>query len=116
MGADFSPLGGGRIGKAAAFDILAEKLDLEDQALGTTRLTIFRLVHEMGRYISANADHYHRHSFQPWEESWQMLGMLYEGLAEIEATAMSGIHAENTRALLDTRREEDEAAQVSVLA
>jgi hypothetical protein len=93
MDAVFSPIGGGRIGKAEAFDILAEGLGIEDRPLSAARLDLFYLVLGLGRHfaeapLSGNAA-------EVPVECWDVMGGLYHGLAHLEAAAMKQLHADN---------------------
>lgn len=93
MGAVFSPIGGGAIGKAEAFDILAVSLGIEDRPISEARLDLFYLVLGLGRHfsqvpIAGNA-------VDVSVDCWEVLGGLYQGLAHLEQAAMKQAHADN---------------------
>lgn len=99
------PLGGGSINKVDAFNILSDRLQLEEKPISTLRLEVFRLVFLLGQHIS-----YHgirgKNDLDLWEENWAMLGGLYEGLAEIEDLVMSDTHQDNLKRVLELRSDE----------
>lgn len=105
----FAPIGGGRIGKAEAFDILAVALGIEDRPISAARLDVFYLVLGLGRHfaqvpMSGNAA-------EVYEESWEMMGGLYQGLAHLEAAAMKQLHADNLTLRFATANAEADALE-----
>lgn len=109
MGAVFTPLGGGSIGKAEAFDIMAEQLCIHERPLSEVRLDVFRLVFQLGTEFQAQSKSRGKAESELWDESWALLGGLYEGLAAVEAAAMKTAHAVNTQNFLATRSAKIEA-------
>ena len=96
------PLGGGRIDKVEAFNILFECLQLEERSISAVRLDIFRLVFQLGQQIACESKK-ENNSLELWDESWGMLKGLYEGLAEIEGRVMQGTHEANLKQFLSLR-------------
>jgi len=90
----FTPIGGGRISKADAFDVLAEKLNIEERPLSEVRRDVFRLVFDIGRYAVEHGQH-GKIDVELWRESFETMGALYEGLAQIEQEAMAPTHKAN---------------------
>jgi hypothetical protein len=80
--------------KVQAFDILAEQLGIEDRPISEARLDLFYLVLGLGRHfsqvsISGNA-------VDVSVECWDVLGGLYQGLAQVERAAMKQTHVDNS--------------------
>ncbi len=105
MGAFYAPLGGGRIGKAEAFNILSEKLQLEEKPISMIRLEVFRLVSLLGQHIAFDSQN-GKNTLELWRENWDMLNGLYEGLAEIEGLVMKDTHQANLQRFLALRSAE----------
>ena len=93
MGAEYAPLGGGRIGKAEAFDILALSLGIEDRPLSEVRLDVFYLVLGLGRHFAQVPSA--GNAAELPAECWDVMSGLYQGLAHLEAAAMKQAHADN---------------------
>lgn len=108
MGALFTPIGGGAIGKAEAFDIIAEQLCIHERPLSEVRLYLFRMVFDLGTHSQGQISN-RSNPVELWDESWELLGNMYEALAEIEKQAMRKPHAENLALFLTTRAAEQEA-------
>lgn len=98
----FAPIGGGRISKAEAFDVLAEKLGLEERPLSEIRRDVFRLVFDLGRFAFEHGQH-GKIGLDMWAESFEALGGLYEGLAGMEHQAMEPTHKANLERYLHER-------------
>ncbi|MDQ2773242.1 MAG: hypothetical protein M3Y54_22380 [Bacteroidota bacterium] len=114
MGAVYMPLGGGSINKVDAFNILSDRLLLEEKPISTLRLEVFRLVFTLGQHIS-----YHgtkgKNDLDLWQESWDMLAGFYEGLAEIEDLVMADTHQANLQQVLELRSAEQLAEDAQEL-
>lgn len=102
MGAVYAPLGGGRIGKVEAFNILSDSLQLEERPISAIRLDLFRLVFLLGQHISYESKH-GSNTLELWDENWDMLNGLYEGLAAIEGRVMKETHEANLKQFLSSR-------------
>ncbi len=111
VGAIFTPIGGGRLDKAQAFDVLAEALHIDERPIGAVRTDLFRLVFEVGGYALAQLDRtaQGRPPLVLWGESWQLLGALYEALNGLELEAMRSTHAANLEQFLTERAAEADA-------
>ncbi len=96
------PLGGGHINKVDAFNILSERLLLEEKPISELRLEIFRMVILLGRFMTSDINQ-GKNSLELWEENWDMLNGLYEGLAEIEGLVMKDTHEANLKQFLKLR-------------
>jgi hypothetical protein len=105
MGAVYMPLGGGHINKVDVFNILSEKLQLEEKPLSELRLGVFRMVYLLGQHMDYEGQH-GKNSLNLWQENWDMLSGLYEGLAEIESLVMKDTHEANLKQFLELRRAE----------
>ncbi len=99
------PLGGGHINKVDVFNILSEKLQLEEKPLSELRLGVFRMVYLLGQHMDYEGQH-GKNSLNLWQENWDMLSGLYEGLAEIESLVMKDTHEANLKQFLELRRAE----------
>jgi hypothetical protein len=105
--------------KVQAFDVLASALNLAERPVSEARTELFRLVFNLGGYALGELDR--RATGRPplvvWGESWEMLGSLYEGLAELEVEAMRSTYALNLEQFLAQQSAEqlaeDEAATSS---
>jgi hypothetical protein len=105
----FAPIGGGRISKADAFDILAVSLGIEDRPISAARLDVFYLVLGLGRHfaqapVSGNA-------VEVPEECWEVMAGLYQGLAHLEVAAMKQLHADNLALHFATANAEADALE-----
>lgn len=116
MGAVFSPIGGGAIGKAEAFDLLAERLNLLETPISEVRRNIFRLVFQLGTDSQNQIGNPRNPSLELEQESWALLGDLYEGLSDIEERAMKAPHADNLALFLERRAAEQAQNDAAVLA
>lgn len=99
------PLGGGHINKVDVFNILSEKLLLEEKPLSQLRLEVFRLVSLLGRHMTSDLNK-GENGLELWDENWDMLNGLYEGLAEIESLVMKQTHEANLNQYLKLRSSE----------
>ena len=79
------------------------------------RLHLFRLVFEIGTH-SQNQINNRSNPVELWDESWSLLGNLYEALAEVEKKAMKTPHAHNLGYYIDARAAEiaqEDAAELA---
>jgi hypothetical protein len=103
MEAVYRPLGGGSIGKAEAFDIVVNRLLIDERPLSVVRQTIFEFMFNLGDLLLKRGDR----SIPQADEfikGWQEIGALYLALADLEAVAMKPVHAANEAAWLERRR------------
>lgn len=98
----YTPIGGGRISKADAFDVLAEKLNIEERPISEIRRDVFRLVFSLGR-LAVEQGQEGKIDLEIFPESWDVLGAIYEGLAQIEAQSMEPTHQANLTTFLAER-------------
>lgn len=102
----FAPIGGGRLNKVEAFDILSERLGIHERPLSTVRLDLFRLVFLLGTEFQEQRGNPRKNQLELWDEGWSLIGDLYESLAEIETQAMKPTHEATLRRFLDERSAE----------
>jgi len=106
---DFTPLGGGRVSKAQAFEAFADALNLYERPISNIRRDVFRLAFDLGRHAFE-----HLGEGVPglgmWLDSWDTIGGLYEALATIEDDAMRPTWTTNLDKLLAERAAAEQAA------
>lgn len=98
----YTPIGGGRLDKVEAFDVLAMHLNIEERPLSEVRLNIFRLVFRLGSWAMEHKST-NNHPLSEASEGWEELGALYEGLAGLESSAMADSHKLNLSRYMDER-------------
>ncbi|MDQ2773246.1 MAG: hypothetical protein M3Y54_22400 [Bacteroidota bacterium] len=104
MSADvYTPLGGGSIGKAEAFDIVINRLLIDERPLSVVRQNIFEFMFNLGDLLLKRGDKSIPYGDE-FVEGWQEIGALYLALADLEAVAMKPTHLANEAAWLERRR------------
>lgn len=101
MYAQFTPIAGGSLAPAKAFNILAERLGITEQPISQVRRRLFRFLHDFTQLALQHPDTVKKLALV--EDGIEVLADLYEGLADVEDEAQTETCKANLATYLEAR-------------